>query len=403
MKVNHPARLFGLSAEIRARAKQPLFIALFLLLCGLPESAAFALQDVICTGDCNYDRSASVDELVTGVNIALGRQGVEACMGFDLSGDRRVAIDELVGGVRNALASCPSARLVSAACDFKLPDGQTPETVACGHLIAPEDRRRTDGRTVRLAVAVLQATGETPLSDPYVFLSGGPGGRALEAGMQAYTPEFAAPLQTTRDLVFFDQRGTGRSQPKVDCPEYVTAVRASYAVSATAEEQAAQTLTALRACRDRLVDDGINLSAYTSAASAADLQDLTTALGHERWNIHGVSYGTRLALTAMRDTPEHIRSVILDSTVPVQENGAVNFAMDLEYALNRLFDGCAADPACDAAYPNLEETFYSLVHQLDAAPATLRPVDPATGEAFDVVLTGERLIVAMQQALLRTD
>src|SRR5262249_22434325 len=194
-------------------------------LCGIPPPAAFALPDVICTGDCNYDRSATVDELMKGVNIVLGRQAVEACVGFDLSGDQHVTIDEVVGGVRNALDGCPAARFEPAPCDFKLPDGQTEETVACGHLIAREDRNCTDGRTVRLAVAVLKATGDTPAIDPFVFLSGGPGGPLLEAGMQLYTPDFAAPLQSKRDLVFFDQRGTGRSQPKLDCPEYEAAVR----------------------------------------------------------------------------------------------------------------------------------------------------------------------------------
>jgi pimeloyl-ACP methyl ester carboxylesterase len=182
----------------------------------------------------------------------------------------------------------------------------------------------------------------------------------------------------------------------------VDAWLAAYAMDLTASEEAAQTLSALRACYDRLVGEGVNLSAYRSAVSAEDLQDLMIALGYERWNIFGVSYGSRLALTAMRDTPEHIRSVVLDSTSPVTGNDA-NFAADIEYGLNRLFAGCAADPACDAAYSNLEETFYALVHQLNDAPVALRPIDPATGEAFDVVLTGDRLVLAMRQALIRTD
>jgi pimeloyl-ACP methyl ester carboxylesterase len=105
----------------------------------------------------------------------------------------------------------------------------------------------------------------------------------------------------------------------------------------------------------------------------------------------------------MRDTPEHIRSVVLDSTVPVQAPLTADWAANLEHALNRLFADCATDPACAAAYPNVEETLYALVHQFDAAPATLRPIDPATGEAFDVVLTGHRLLIALQQTLFRTD
>src|SRR5262245_50572158 len=110
MKANHPVRLFGSSAETGGHARRYLCIGFFLLLWGLHAPAAFALRDVICTGDCNYDRAASVNELVKGVNIALGLQAVEACVGFDLSGDQRLTIDELVGGVRNALDGCPAAR-----------------------------------------------------------------------------------------------------------------------------------------------------------------------------------------------------------------------------------------------------------------------------------------------------
>lgn len=384
------------------RQRRRILVGLFLV-CWAPVTPAFALRDVICVGDCNYDRTAGVNELVTGVSITLGRQMVDACVAFDLSGDEQVSIDELIGGVRNALEGCPAARFEPAACDFKLPDGQNQDTVECGHLIAPEDRSRTDGRTVRLAIAVLKATDETPASDPFVYLSGGPGGPSLELSMQLYTPEFAAPLQSKRDLVFFDQRGTGRSQPKLNCPEYVETLFAAYAMNLTAEDDAAATLSGLRACHDRLVGEGINLSAYTSADSAADLQDLMTALAYEQWNIYGVSYGSRLALTALRDTPEHIRSVILDSTVPVDEPLAANWAADFEHALNAFFAGCAAEPFCSATYPDLEQTFFALLDRLDATPVTLHPIDPATGEAFDVVLSGDRLLLYIQQTMYRTD
>src|SRR5262245_58132704 len=183
-----PLRVSGPTPGPRGRPSRWIPIGLFLLW-GLHAPAVFALQDVICTGDCNYDRSATVDELVKGVSIALGRQAVEACVGFDLSADQRVTIEELVGGVRNALDGCPATRFEPAACDFKLPNGQPAEAIECGHVIVPEDRRRTDGRTVKLAVAVRKATGESPASDPYVHLSGGPGNRSLDGGIQSYTAE----------------------------------------------------------------------------------------------------------------------------------------------------------------------------------------------------------------------
>ena len=64
---------------------------------------------------------------------------------------------------------------------------------------------------------------------------------------------------------------------------------------------------------ERLVGEEINLAAYNSPASAADLNDLRLALGYKEWNLYGRSYGGRLALTVMRDYPTGIRSVILDS------------------------------------------------------------------------------------------
>ena len=72
---------------------------------------------------------------------------------------------------------------------------------------------------------------------------------------------------------------------------------------------------ALAACADELraVAD---LDAYHTAAIAADVEDLRRALGYEELNLWGTSYGTWVALAAMRDHPEGIRSVILDAPLP---------------------------------------------------------------------------------------
>src|SRR5262245_14116336 len=100
--------------------RRTIVLALVLILQG---STARALSDVVCAGDCNYDRTAAINELVTGVNIALDKAPIDGCRGFDLSGDTKVAVNELVAGVGNALAGCPSARLVRHSCDIDLPEG----------------------------------------------------------------------------------------------------------------------------------------------------------------------------------------------------------------------------------------------------------------------------------------
>jgi pimeloyl-ACP methyl ester carboxylesterase len=139
----------------------------------------------------------------------------------------------------------------------------------------------------------------------------------------------------------------------------------------TAERSYPLILDAFRRCRDRLVGQGIDLSAYHSAASAADLNDLRLALGYEKLNLYAVSYGTRLALTLMRDHPEAVRSAVLDSAYPLQVNLYTSLAPNAERAFNVFFNRCAADPACHASYPDLRFVFYQFVDQLNANPVLL--------------------------------
>jgi pimeloyl-ACP methyl ester carboxylesterase len=147
----------------------------------------------------------------------------------------------------------------------------------------------------------------------------------------------------------------------------------------------------------------VNLSAYNSAASALDVRDVMTALGYRRWNLYGLSYGTRLALTAMRDAAQGIRSVILDSTLPIQADFPATFARDFERSLDAVFDLCERDPACRRAYPALASVFFDLVAQLEEVPLMLERTDPDTGERHPLVLTGSRFLFGVQQALYRPE
>jgi pimeloyl-ACP methyl ester carboxylesterase len=260
-----------------------------------------ALSEVICTGDCNYDHTAAISELVSGVMIALDRASIDTCRGIDLDGDDRATVDELIGGVRNALDGCPRARLERASCDFTLPAGRDPASVDCGSVIVQEDRSLNDGRTVRLPVVVCRAPGSR--RDPIVGLSGGPGGAGLPVGSSPCDDPATNSFQARFDIVYFDQRGTGRSLPSLDCPEWREAFSSYLAVEQGVDEDVAALQTALRACHDRLMSAGVNFGAYTSSASAHDVQDLMLALGYDDWKLYGNSYGTRVAMTALRDTP----------------------------------------------------------------------------------------------------
>ncbi|MFP4343621.1 MAG: alpha/beta hydrolase [Anaerolineales bacterium] len=260
-------------------------------------------------------------------------------------------------------------------CPFTPPEEAV---VECGFVAVPESRSGEPAGTVELAVVLYHSHAAEPAPDPVVYLSGGPGSGAIASLVGDYD-DFVRPLLEERDVIVFDQRGTGFSRPSLACPEYSRVVRQDLRENFPLEEASERYTAALLNCRDRLVAEGVDLAAYTSAASAADVADLLTALGYEQANLYGVSYGTRLAQTVMRDHPERVRSAVLDSVLPI-EIDAYNDQLPLvDTALNRLFDACAADPSCSAAYPDLEGTYDALVEQLNAQPVTVPVPDTRLG------------------------
>jgi pimeloyl-ACP methyl ester carboxylesterase len=108
-------------------------------------------------------------------------------------------------------------------------------------------------------------------------------------------------------------------------------------------------------------------------------------------NLYGVSYGARLALTVMRDFPGTVRSAVLDSPLPLQADLYAGAFGGAQQSLDLIFDGCAADLACRAAYPNLRQRFYDLINRLNAAPLSFTNRDPATGSSTPAILTGDDL------------
>jgi pimeloyl-ACP methyl ester carboxylesterase len=113
---------------------------------------------------------------------------------------------------------------------------------------------------------------------------------------------------------------------------------------------------ATRACHDRLVNEGIDLAAYNTTENAADFADLRTALGIRQWNVYGTSGGTGIALISMREHPQGIRSVILDSVIPPDIASLSTTWGSLQEAFTNIFAACEQQPACAQRYPGLSAT-----------------------------------------------
>lgn len=289
-----------------------------------------------------------------------------------------------------------TAEFESADCQFAVSPGRD---VTCGYLTVPENRNDVgNGRTVRLHVAIFASDSDTPAPDPILYLEGGPGGDALETVPLVFEMRFA-PFLADHTFIMFDQRGTGYSEPALACPEMVDLTLETLDDDLTVEEGQALQLEALTACHDRLVAEGVDLTAYNSAESAADVADLRVALGYDEWNLYGISYGTRLAQTVVRDYPEGIRSVILDSTYPLAANLQTETAVNADRAFSVFFAGCAADAACAEAYPDLAQVFADLVDELNATPVTLQVFNLADGRQYDALVDGDTLVGLLFQAL----
>lgn len=253
----------------------------------------------------------------------------------------------------------------TAACPFEAPGAAR---VTCGYAIVPEHRAKNNGRMLRLAVAVFHSPNPAP--DPVVFLQGGPGAAAIELSVALYDT-LAAPIVEKRDFVVFDQRGTGFSQPLMNCDELDQTYRQDIYGGLEPGSRELVYQNAFLSCSGLLQANGVDLDAYSTVQSAADLNDIVGLLGYEKVNLFGVSYGTRLALVTMRNHPGIVRAAILDSVVPVELNLVQQFPNALDSALSQLFASCAADPECAAAYPELESVFWALTQTLDANPVTL--------------------------------
>jgi pimeloyl-ACP methyl ester carboxylesterase len=236
----------------------------------------------------------------------------------------------------------------------------------CGTLSVPENRARAGGRTIRLRVAVVPARDGGSRRDPLVYLAGGPGGSAI-AGAAGLRQVFWG-LNARRDLVLVDQRGTGSSN-RLECPLPRTGLPTSpAAIRAYA-----------RSCLARVDAD---VGRYTTAPAMDDLADVIRALGYERVDVYGLSYGATAAQYLLAQHPELVRTAILDGAtlldVPIFELWGRNG----ERALRSVLARCAASPRCARAFPRVRSEVFEVMAELRRAPVrangiTIRAEDAA--------------------------
>lgn len=249
--------------------------------------------------------------------------------------------------------------------------------VSRGTFRVHEDRARQTGRVLNLEVLILHARAKKPQPDPVFMLAGGPGVNAVSMA----NGNRESWMRRERDLVFVSQRGTGGDH--------------DLRFRSHGNDQSLQgfldPIFDEKACRSALAElsQRADLTKYSTPIAMDDLNDVRAALGYEKINLWGGSYGTRAALIYLRRHPETVRTAILMGVAPLKFKNPLYHAWSAQLGLEKIFDEVEGDPQYRRAFPRLRKRFYELLAQLEKQPARVTISHPETGEPAEVTLTRE--------------
>ncbi len=301
-----------------------------------------------------------------------------------------VAWAALISLPTTVTAQTGAPRFEKTTCDFPLPAAYPGDLVReCGWLTVPESRARPAGRSYRLFVLKYLAQ-QPDGSPPLLLLHGGPGGAG---GTHFPWGELLLPVTRKRDVITFDMRGVAASEPRY-CPNFDAEGSAAFNLpDRRAWKGAFQ--EAVRRCVASMDSAGIDRTAFGADVNAADAVDLRRALNIGKWDIYGVSYGGVVAQELLRHDAGATRSAALISTVSPGADYDGAFFLSYQRNLDRVFAQCRSQPACAAAFPNLQADFDSLYAELSAHPLEV-PVQNAV-PARNVVLDGSRFVFELRR------
>ena len=396
----------------------------------------------------NYQHRLLVATLILLLTVAAcGQAGTADLASVNLGQSSAGTSETLPASVAKAAGSvsklaessqAPNAQISDEVipCPMNLPKGEVDgETIVCGQITVPENWDDPGERTIDITYAIQKAKSLSPFPEPIIYLEGGPGGTALE-DIESLS-EYFVKLRATRDIIYYDQRGTDYSG-NLDCPlsvkygepvdefgrtpedvEEAEEEATDSAATPEAEpdtpsltqqplyEQDPQVILELISsidvpsetnCVGYFEEQGVDLTQYNTAASIRDLTALMNALDYDIYNVYGISYGSRLGLELLRvyeeedtDIPE-IRSVVIDGIDPPQVDNVTQTPFISMYIVLDTLAACEADDACGAAYPNIRQRTIDLLAQAEETPleiiASNGMTDTVAGPSLALLLGG---------------
>lgn len=262
-----------------------------------------------------------------------------------------------------ALAQVYAPKIEPCPCKIKVEKGVIAQ---CGYLVVPENRRQPAKATVKIPFIFVRKPGMDSVRNITLYTTGGPGYSTTTGITQI---NLNSGFMKYGGFIAFDQRGTKKAIPSLDCREVDEAIKRAYRENVSKDSLVQ---LAVKSCREKFVEQGIDLSAYNTIESAADINDLRKALHIQSMVLVGLSYSGGLMLTVARNHPEGVKALVLNSPLPgfvnYEEHGLIN----MNEAFEQIFENVAADSLQNDQYNDLRERFHSYFTKITSKQFAIR-------------------------------
>jgi len=208
-----------------------------------------------------------------------------------------------------------------------------------GYLKVLENRKDPNSRMIEIPIYIFKSRSKNPKKDPIIYTVGGPGSTTMPTAQYMNYYKYL----DDRDVILVEQRGNYYAKPHLNCPEWSQAIYESNQPSFNKANGSNLFERATKSCKERLEQKGIDLNGYNTNEIAADINDLTTVLEIEEYNLLTISYSTKIAQVLIRDYPQKIRSVVMDSALPLEVSYDEESVENLLESMTKLLLDCESD------------------------------------------------------------
>ncbi len=280
---------------------------------------------------------------------------------------------------------------VSKKTTHKIPDGQD---YTFGYLEVLENRNKANSNKIKLPVYIFKSRSQNPKRDPIIYTVGGPGSTTMPSAQYMNYYKYL----DDRDFILVEQRGNYYAKPHLDCPEWSQAIYESNQPNFDLANYDSLFEQSAKSCKERLEKQGVDLNGYNTNEIASDINDLVNILEIDKYNLLTISYSTKIAQVLIRDYPDKIRSVVMDSPLPLEVNYDEESVQNLMESITTLLSDCEDDKECNSAYPDIKSRFTEYLREKTANPLIVKVENPKNGKVEPFHLKGEDLISVFMSA-----